>query len=143
VNARAGIVDRVVWALLAAGATAVLVTARVLTPDPIRGSSAQLGLPPCGFQAFTGYRCPGCGLTTCFAYTSRLDLVGAWHANAFGILLFGATALFVPFAIACAWRGERVTATLERIQAERIAIALALLGLAYWVVRLGIEIAAR
>jgi hypothetical protein len=124
------------WAALAGAASAVLITARVITPDPVRGSSAQLGFPPCGFQQFTGHQCPGCGLTTAFAFMARLDLAGAWHANGFGILLFTATLAFVPFAIAGLWRGWNVTATLERVQAERVVIVLSLLALAYWLVRL-------
>jgi hypothetical protein len=140
--ARRNLVDRIVWVILAAVATAVIVTARVLTPDPVHGSSAQLGLPPCGFQVFTGYKCPGCGLTTCFSYMAHFDLAGAWHANAFGIALFLATLIFVPFAVVSAWRGLGVTETLGRIHAERIVIALALLSLTNFLVRFGFELAA-
>jgi hypothetical protein len=137
---RGTFVDRIVWILLAGVAIAVIVTARILPPDPIHGSSAHLGMPPCGFQVFTGYKCPGCGLTTCFAYMTRLDLVGAGHANAFGILLFTCTALFVPLALVSAWRGFSVTSTLDRIHGEKLIIALAILCFLNWAIRFAFEL---
>jgi len=139
---RGTLADRIVWILLASIATAVIVTAAVLTPDPVHGSSAQLGFPPCGFQVFTGFKCPGCGLTTCFSYMAHADPGGAWHANAFGIALFLATLAFVPLALFSAWRGIGVTRMLDRIHAERIVIALALLCLLNWLVRFGFELGA-
>lgn len=139
---RGTLVDRIVWILLAAVAAAVITTAAVIRPDPVHGSSAQLGIAPCGFQAFTGYKCPGCGLTTAFAYMAHFDAVGAWTANAFGILLFVCTAAFVPLAGYAAWRGLAVTPTLVRFQAERVVIALSLLCLLNWLVRFGFELAA-
>lgn len=121
--------------MLAGIAAAVVVTARVLSPDPIHGSSAQLGLPPCGFQQLTGYPCPGCGLTTAFSYMAHFDPGGAWHVNAFGILLFAVTAGFVPFAITALVRGWSLHGALDRIHGEQTVIALSLLALAYWLVR--------
>jgi hypothetical protein len=131
--------DRAVWIGLAFVAGSVLATARVLAPDPIRGSSAQLGIPPCGFQTLTGFKCPGCGLTTAFAYLAHFDVVGAFHANAFGILLFLVTLAFVPFALYAAWRGWSIPSAMDRLQGERVVIALALLCLANWLVRFGYE----
>lgn len=124
--------------MLAGIASAVIVTARLLSPDPVHGSSAQLGLPPCGFQQFTGYPCPGCGLTTAFAYMARLDLVGAWHVNAFGIVLFAATAAFVPFAVTGLVRGWSLSSALDRIHGEQTVIALCLVALAYWMMRVAL-----
>jgi hypothetical protein len=125
--------------MLAGIASAVVVTARVLSPDPVHGSSAQLGMPPCGFQQFTGYRCPGCGLTTAFSYLAHLDVVGAWHVNAFGILLFLATAAFIPFAITGLVRGWSLSGALHRIHGEQLVIALSLVALAHWLVRAVVE----
>ncbi len=136
---RGGLSDRIGWIALASIATAVIVTAARLTPDPLQGSSRQLGLAPCGFYEFTGFRCPACGLTTAFAYMAHFDPAGAWHANAFGILLFSLTVLFVPFAALAAARGYGLAGTLERLYAEELSIALALIALAYWLVRAMLE----
>ncbi len=129
--------SRLTWAVLFAAPTAVLITAAVLTPSSEgHGTHTQLGLPPCGFLVFTGYPCPGCGLTTAFAHMIRLEVLGAWHANPFGIVLFLLTAAFVPFAGAGFVRGWSVLAALDRIHAEKIAIGLAALSLVTWVTRI-------
>ena len=66
----------------------MLITAATLTPSGAgHGTHTQLGLPPCGFLVYTGYPCPGCGLTTSFSHMIRLEVFGAIHANPFGILL--------------------------------------------------------
>lgn len=136
---RGGIGDRVGWITLASIASAVIVTAARITPDPIAGSSRQLGLAPCGFYEFTGFHCPACGLTTAFSYMAHFDPVGASQANAFGILLFSLTLLFVPFAALAAARGWSLGGTLERLHAEELSIALALIALGHWLVRVAYE----
>lgn len=129
-------ISRATWAVLFAIPTAVLITAAMLTPNPVgHGTHTQLGLPPCGFLVFTGYPCPGCGLTTAFAYMIRLQVTGAWTANPFGIALFLATAAFIPFAAMGFVRGWSVVAALDRVHAEKIAIVLAALSVITWVTR--------
>lgn len=133
-------ISRCTWAVLFAMPTAVMITAAMLTPNPVgHGTHTQLGLPPCGFLVFTGYPCPGCGLTTAFAYMIRLDVHGAWNANPFGIALFLATAAFVPFAALGFVRGWSVVAALDRVHAEKIAIVLAALSVITWVTRVAVQ----
>jgi hypothetical protein len=132
--------SRVTWFVLFAVPLAVVITAAMLTPSPSgHGTHTQLGLPPCGFLVFTGYPCPGCGLTTAFAHMVRLQLLGAWHANPFGIVLFTVTALTIPLAAIGFVRGWGVVATLDRLHAEKIAIGLSLLSLIVWGVRVGMQ----
>ncbi len=38
---------------------------------------------PCLFRKITGFRCPGCGITTMIMRTARLDFAGAFSANPF------------------------------------------------------------
>ncbi len=38
---------------------------------------------PCLFYKLTGYKCPGCGITTMIMCVSRLDFAGAFEANPF------------------------------------------------------------
>ncbi|MBQ8921140.1 MAG: DUF2752 domain-containing protein [Oscillospiraceae bacterium] len=49
-------------------------------------------IPPCVLRSFTGYRCPGCGMTHSFYAVSRLDLITAMRENAVlpVLLLFAA-----------------------------------------------------
>lgn len=136
-------ISRATWAVLFALPTAVMITAACLTPDPHgHGTHTQLGLPPCGFLVFSGYPCPGCGLTTAFSHMIRLEVFGAWSANPFGIALFLATAAFIPFAALGFVRGWQVVAALDRVHAEKVAIVLALLSVASWVTRVALQFVA-
>lgn len=139
-SSRPALLSRFIWAVLFAIPTAVVVTAAMLTPSSEgHGTHTQLGLPPCGFLVFSGYPCPGCGLTTAFAHMVRLQIVGAWHANPFGIALFTCTAAFIPLAAIGFVRGWPVVATLDRIHAEKFAIGLSLLSMTAWVVRVATQ----
>lgn len=133
----------VTWAVLFAGPLAVLITAATLSPSAAgHGTHTQLGLPPCGFLVYTGFPCPGCGLTTSFAHMIRLEVVGAFHANPFGILLFLCTAAMVPLALFGIVRRLPVVDTLDRLHAEKVAIGLSILSLVVWVVKIGLQYAA-
>jgi hypothetical protein len=90
---------------VAISALAVLVTAAYLTPSPNGvGTHEGLGMQPCGFLANTGYPCAGCGMTTSFAYTVRGNLVHAFIAQPFGMILCLLTA-------AAFWSGLYVAIT--------------------------------
>ncbi len=130
------VASRVGWFFLAAIPTAVLLTARTLSPDPAgHGTHTQLGLPPCGFLVITGCPCPGCGLTTSFAHMARFDVFGAAAANPFGIPLFLVSLFTIPVAIRGFVRGESVFDVLDRHHAEKVSAALAVCGITVWIVR--------
>lgn len=128
--------SRIGWFFLAAIPFAVILTARMLVPDPAgHGTHTQLGLPPCGFLVLTGCPCPGCGLTTSFAHMARLDFFGAARANPFGIPLFLVSFFTIPVAIRGFLRGESVFDVLDRHHAEKVSAALAICGITVWIVR--------
>jgi len=130
------LLSRFGWLVFLVPAVAVVITAAFLTPNPIgHGTHTQLGLPPCGFYVFTGVPCPGCGLTTCFAYMVRADVVGAATANPFGIMLFLTTIAAIPVSVRGFLRGSPVIETLDRLQADKWAILLAACSLTVWLVR--------
>ncbi len=130
----------IAWAILFAGPLAVLITAATLTPSAAgHGTHTQLGLPPCGFLVYTGYPCPGCGLTTSFSNMIRLQVVGAFHANPFGILLFLCTAAIVPISLFGIIRKLPVIDTLDRLHAEKIAIGLSVVSIVVWVVNVSLQ----
>lgn len=133
-------ISRATWAVLFAMPTAVMITAALLTPSAEgHGTHTQLGLPPCGFLVFTGYPCPGCGLTTAFAHMIRFEVLGAWAANPFGIALFLASFAFIPFAALGFVRGWSVVAALDKVHAEKLAIVLALLSVIAWLSRVAMQ----
>lgn len=127
---------RAVWAASGAIATAVLVIARVLTPDPSGfGTHTQLGLPPCFFFQLTSLPCPACGLTTSFAHMARLEITSAMRANVLGLPLFVLTALAVPSsAYACA-RALPVIPTIELLRVSRVAAIIGVAALIAWIAR--------
>jgi len=97
---------------IALGIIAVFITAWRI--DPYKGVGAaermgthqQLGLWPCTFLDVTGVPCPGCGLTTSFAYSVRADVANAARANWVGFLMVIACAITVPWALASAYHGR-------------------------------------
>lgn len=128
--------SRIVWFFLAAVPLAVIVTARLLTPDPSgHGTHTQLGLPPCGFLVITGCPCPGCGLTTAFSHMAHLNPIGAAQANPFGIPLFLVSFFTIPVALRGLFRGDSVVDTLDSHHAEKVAAMLAVSGVVVWIVR--------
>lgn len=46
----------------------------------IRATSLSI---PCLFRTITGWKCPGCGITTLFLCLLKLDFRGAFEANPF------------------------------------------------------------
>jgi hypothetical protein len=128
--------SRVLWALVLALPITVLVTATRLTPSAAHGGThTQLGLEPCGFYEFTGYPCPGCGLTTAFAHLVRGQVALAWGANPFGVMFFVFTLGFMVFATTGLVRGWAVGATYTRLEGERWLLGVALVAAAVWIWR--------
>jgi hypothetical protein len=80
--------QRITLAALALALVALLVTARILTPDARgHGTHQQLGLPPCTFYLVFQRPCPACGMTTSWAWLLRGEIGHALAANAGGTLL--------------------------------------------------------
>ena len=129
-------VSRLVWGILLLVAAATVLTAGILTPNPVgHGTHTQLGLPPCGFLVLTGYPCPGCGLTTCFSFMAHFDPIHAAYANPFGVMLFLVTLISIPISALSLWRGYAVIAVLDRLRADRWAMLLAICSVSVWAVR--------
>jgi hypothetical protein len=100
---RASALERIAWSLMGLASWALIATSLWLRPD-VRGfgTHQQLGLPPCGFRAMTGIPCPGCGLTTSFAWMARGHVFNAFSAHLMGPPLFAmvcAMAIYAPFAV--------------------------------------------
>jgi hypothetical protein len=54
---------------------------------------------PCVFKEFTGFKCPVCGMTRSFIYTSRLEFANSLSKNKAGLLLFVFCFLQIPYRI--------------------------------------------
>jgi hypothetical protein len=118
---------------------AVVAIARVLRPvSGGQGTHEQLGLPPCTFHELTGHGCPGCGLTTAFAYMARGDVGAAFDANPIGVLLFAAVALAIPLAIYRVVRPKPIDDVLTSRWPMIVLVGLFTLMTLTWVVRLAL-----
>jgi hypothetical protein len=128
--------QRLLWWSMVGGCLLVLATAAAIEPDARGyGTHTQLGLPPCGFLLLTGSPCPGCGLTTAFAYAIRGHWSLAASANPLGLALFLAVCFCIPLGVTAALRGWSLDAAVERFALNRWALALAGCAVAVWVVR--------
>lgn len=113
---------RLFWALAGAVAWGVLLTAAWLQPDARGyGTHQQLGLPPCMFEAFTHIPCPGCGLTTSFAYMAHGRVFSAFGAHLMGPELFLMT---LAVALAAPWAVRRALPVLWVLSLPGTTVAL-------------------
>lgn len=136
-SVRLGRRPRWVMAILAAGLATVLVTARVLTPDPRGfGTHTQLGLGVCAFRELSGKPCPACGMTTAFAWSVRGRLDLAARANPAGGVLALVGLVMIPWLLAVAISGRPWP--FRTVEGPLVGVVLAgvALALASWAVRL-------
>jgi uncharacterized membrane protein len=92
--------DRIWYLVIAGLSSALLLIARLLSPSANGfGTHRQLGLPPCAFLHFTGFPCPGCGLTTSVAHAARLHFYESITTQPFGMVVFIFAVLSVPLSI--------------------------------------------
>lgn len=130
---RAAGLERVAWAVVAAGALVVLFLAMRLAPDPRGvGTHEQLGLPPCGLVATFGVPCPSCGFTTTFTLAAHGRLLRAFINQPFGLLLFVGTVLAVPIGVVGATKGVSWLLLMDRLPLGRIVLVTFLLWGAAW-----------
>ena len=91
------------WALLApvlAAAAAVLVLGILIDPDPRGfGTHEKLGMAPCHFLAWTGFPCPGCGVTTSVSLAAHGRFAESFANQPFGALVAVLVPLTAIFAL--------------------------------------------
>jgi hypothetical protein len=115
-------------------ALAVLTIGALIRPDPSgMGTHRQLGLPPCGWLAASGYPCPTCGMTTSFSAAAHVQARAAFHAQPFGALLALGTAVFFWGSLHVAVFGSQLARVCERLLMPRVLWPVCALFLACWV----------
>ncbi|MET0287220.1 MAG: DUF2752 domain-containing protein [Polyangiales bacterium] len=129
--------SRLVWILVASSALAVLITARLLTPASAgHGTHQALGLPPCGFLAWSGLPCPTCGLTTAFALLAHGEVLRAVQVQPMGVPLFLGTVATLGVAITALVRGDSILRRIDDWKLDRWALGLVIGLLTTWLARL-------
>jgi hypothetical protein len=78
----------------------LLACARWMEPSTTGfGTHRQIGLPPCTTYALFGVKCPSCGMTTAWAFTTRLRFQEALNANMAGTFLCIQAIASVPYLV--------------------------------------------
>jgi len=130
---RLSISGRLWAALTAAGCLAVLAAAAYLEPDPAGvGTTARLGLAPCGFLKSTGLPCAACGMTTSFNHAVRFEWLKSVWAQPMGFLLAMATCATFWSALYIALTGRPAHRLLRRLPGVKLLIAAVAFGIAAW-----------
>jgi len=129
---RPGLV-RWIGLLVALIAVAVLVVARMLTPEPAGlGTHHQLGWAPCLMPMVTGYPCPSCGMTTAFALTVRGEWWAAFRAQPAGLLLTGLTGMAAVMGVSAIVTGRYWMLNWYRISPARLVVLGVIILLMGW-----------
>jgi hypothetical protein len=115
----------------------LLIVAFWLQPNPAGlGTHTQLGLPGCTMVTLLGIRCPGCGMTTSWAYALKGDLTSAIRANVGGVLLcFLAMATF-PFLMWIGIRGRPFETRWFTQVAVTVLLIAIFISIVEWLIRL-------
>jgi hypothetical protein len=118
---------------------ALLTVAVWMTPSHDHmGTHRQLGLPPCGFVAVTGFPCPTCGMTTAYAFVVRGRLFEAAKSSVFGLLLAVATIAAIMAALTCAVIGRYPNLNWYRVNAVKLVYYGALVLVLSWALKIAI-----
>lgn len=101
--------ERLMAAIVAGGALALLVTAWLLQPSGEgHGTHEKLGLPACAWVAMFDRPCPTCGMTTAYAHAASGDLPSAFRTQPLGATLSVVTAAVFWLALHVALFGSRL-----------------------------------
>lgn len=125
--------ERIVAALVGAGCIGVLAIAAMLKPSPTGITThGGLGLPPCGWEATTGYPCMTCGMTTSFSWAVRGNFLASLWVQPFGTVLALLCAVTFWAGLYAAVTGKPVHRMLSVLRPRTCFILVGVLGLGAW-----------
>jgi uncharacterized protein DUF2752 len=112
----------------------VLCVAAWATPNPsgVGTHASSLHMQPCHFLQTTGLPCPGCGMTTSFAWFVRGKLVAAVYVQPMGAALAALSAMAVWAGLYVALTGRPVYRLFRLLPGRYYLLPLLALGLAAW-----------
>lgn len=132
--ARLGVAARMLALLGALACLAVLITAALATPNPagVGTHASSLRLQPCHFLLTTGIPCPGCGMTTSFAWFARGNLLASVYVQPMGSALAVLTGASVWVGLYIASTGRPVYRLFRLLPGRYYLLPLLALGLLAW-----------
>jgi hypothetical protein len=129
--------QRIVLAVVGAVLIGLLATAAWLRPASRGyGTHQQLGLPPCTLQAWYGFRCPSCGMTTSWSHMMRGQVASAFRANSGGALLAVVAAVCGPWMLASGLWGRWLLGPPRELPTMIVGLVIIATTLIDWSVRL-------
>jgi hypothetical protein len=127
-------------AAAATAATATDVTiptdARPTRADRCHSTHEQLGLPACALMEFTGFPCPGCGVTTSLSHLAHGHWRAALAAQPIGVALALAAGLALLWSSLETVRGGDVWASFRKTWRPWMSWSLAAAMLAGWIYKI-------
>jgi hypothetical protein len=126
------------WGRLIAGAVAAvclsaLVLAVAIEPSPTGvGTHTQLGMEACNFEQRTGIPCPGCGVTTSFAWFVRGNLPASFYVQPMGAILALVCCAGVWIGLYLAITGKAAHRLLQMMPIGYYLMPILLLGVLAW-----------
>jgi len=128
---------RLIAALVAIAAMAVLGVAAVLEPSPTGlGTHEQFHMPRCGWITLMDTPCPTCGWTTAFAHAADGNILASFRTQPTGCLLALATAMAAVLGLYVAFTGSPVASVLKRLWGRSTGWLVAGLVLVSWVYKI-------
>jgi len=83
---------------------------------------------PCLFRLITGFKCPGCGISTMLIRITELDLAGAFAANRFLFVTSPFLLFELVYSGVLAWKGEQYP-TWNNVVLTGYTVCLVLFGI--------------
>jgi hypothetical protein len=125
---------RLVALAAALACLAVLLTAAYATPSPtgVGTHSSSLHMQPCQFLERTHLPCPGCGMTTSFAWFVRGNLLAAVYVQPMGAMLAALAGCAVWAGLYVAVTGRPVYRLFRLLPARYYVVPLLALGVLAW-----------
>ena len=132
--ARLGTAARLLALGIALCCLTVLTVAALATPNPtgVGTHASSLHMQPCHFLQTTGLPCPGCGMTTSFAWFVRGNLAASVYIQPMGATLAALSAAAMWGGIYVALTGRPVYRLFRLLPGRYYLIPLLALGLAAW-----------
>ena len=131
--------ERIVFFCLGFFLFTLLTIAAWLKPNASgMGTHTQLGLPGCSLYTMVGIRCPGCGMTTSWAYTMKGDFENAIGSNVGGVLLCLLSVCVFPCLLWMAIRGESIGSHWFARVALAVVVMAISISIIEWLIRLAL-----
>lgn len=91
----------------------------------------------CGYRQFTGYRCPGCGLTHALLHLFHGDVAAALQSNALAVFALSCAVAYIAYsAVVVLFRLPRIRVMATRREKSLLAATGLLAVLLFWALRI-------